>query len=162
MDPTYSGIGGSEMANIPRIVLTIMPAGEGMIRLQAGKRTTVGWKDEEGKYRDHAYFRRTDNPTRPAWIPISYEEGETRPDKLDGIGKQKITTAQIVEILKNGDRLKAFVINDFVHLGCGESTAERAIRRALQMGEIYEYFEPKKSKKPGSQPKWLTLTPPEE
>jgi hypothetical protein len=160
MDPTYSGIGGSEMANIPRIVLTIMPAGEGVIRLQAGKRTTVGWKDEQGKYRDHAYFRRTDNPTRPAWLPMSYEEGETRPEKSEGAGKKKITTAQIVDILKKGDRLKAAVMDDLTKTPCSDNTAKSAIKRALELEEIFEYSEKKKPAHGGSPRKWLTLTPP--
>ena len=162
MDPTYSGIGGSEMANIPRVVLTLMPARDGMIRLQAAKRTTLGWKDANDKYMDHAFFRRTDDPTRPAWIPVSYEEGETRSDISGCTGRQKITTSQIVDILKKGDRLKASVVNDFVRSGFGESTAARVIRNALQMGDIHEYPEPKKSKKSGSPRKWLTLTPPED
>lgn len=162
MDPTYSGIGGSEMANIPRIVLTMMPAGEGMIRLQAGKRTTVGWKDEEGKHRDHAYFRRTDNPTRPAWLPISYEEGETRPDKAASGGKKKITTVQIVDILKKGDRLKASMMDDLMALPCGQTTARDAIKHALALGEIFEYSDKKKPARGGDPRKWLTITPPDD
>jgi hypothetical protein len=162
MDPTYSGIGGSDAANIPRIVMTIMPAGKGMIRLQAGKRTTVGWKDDEGNYRDHAYFRRTDNPTRPAWLPISYEEGETRPDKSEGAGRKKITTAQIVDILKNGDRLKAAMMDDLMKTPCSDKTARDAIKHALELGEIFEYSEKKKPAHGGSPRKWLALAPPDD
>ena len=162
MDPTYSGIGGSEMANVPRIVLTIMPAGEGVIRLQAGKRTTVGWKDEQGKYRDHAYFRRTDNPTRPAWLPMSYEEGETRPEKAEGAGRKKASTSDIVDILKNGDRLKAAVRADLMAKPCSLQTARDAINHALELEEIFEYSEKKKPARGGSARKWLTLTPPQD
>jgi hypothetical protein len=162
MDPTYSGIGGSEMANIPRIVLTIMPAGEGVIRLQAGKRTTVGWKDEQGKYRDHAYFRRSDCPTRPAWLPMSYEEGDARAAKSEGAGKKKITTSDIVEILKNGDRLKAAVMGDLVAKPCGVTTAKDAIKRALALGEIFEYSEKKNPAHGGSPRKWLTISAPDD
>jgi hypothetical protein len=162
MDPTYSGIGGSEMANVPRIVLTIMPAGEGVIRLQAGKRTTVGWKDEQGKYRDHAYFRRTDNPTRPAWLPMSYEEGETRPEKAEGARRKKVSTADIVDILKNGDRLKAAVMDDLMATPCGHTTARDVIKHALQLEEIFEWSEKKKPAHGGSPRKWLTLTPPQD
>ena len=159
MDPTYSGIGGSEMANIPRLVLTIMPAGEGMIRLQAGKRTTVGWKDEEGKHRDHAYFRRTDNPTRPAWLPISYEEGDTRSKKSGS--RKKIVPANIVEILKNGDRLKIAVKQELLK-NCSEKTAREAINYALDLGVIFEYSEKKKPARGGSPRKWMTLSPPDD
>ena len=159
MDPTYSGIGGSEMANIPRIVLTIMPTSNGMIRLQAAKRTTVGWKDEQGKYKDYAYFRRTDDPTRPAWLPVSYEEGETKPPQSEGNAKAKCSTGRVIAILENGDRWKTAVIDELMKLPCGFSTADRAIKHALSMEDIFEYEDKEKPVKGGSRRKWLTLTP---
>ena len=159
MDPTYSGIGGSEMANIPRIVLTIMPTSNGMIRLQAAKRTTVGWKDEQGKYKDYAYFRRTDDPTRPAWLPVSYEEGESRPAQSEGNAKGKCTTGQIIAILEKGDTLKVAMVDHLMKLPCSISTAERAIKHALGMEDIFEYEDKEKPVKGGSRRKWLTLTP---
>jgi hypothetical protein len=162
IDPTYSGIGGSEMANIPRMILTLVPMADGMIRLQASKRTTLGWKNEDGKHEDHAFFRRTDDPTRPAWLPVSYEEGETRPEKSGGAGKKKITTAQIVDILKKGERLKAAVRADLMATPCSLQTAKDAIKHALELGEIFEYSEKKKPARGGSAPVWLTLTPPQD
>lgn len=75
MDPTYSGIGGGEVANVPRSIFTLQPTGvDGLRRLIVAKRKLADWKDAEGKYTDHAYFRRTDDPTRPAWLPVDHAE----------------------------------------------------------------------------------------
>jgi hypothetical protein len=161
MDPTYSGIGGSEMANIPRVVLTLMPVRDGIIRLQAAKRTTLGWKDANDKYMDHAFFRRTDDPTRPAWIPVSYEEGETNPAQASGTTRAKCRTEQVIATLRNGPRWKATVIDDLIKLPCSMTKAKDVIRHALLMEEIFEYEDKEKPARGGSRRKWLTLTPPQ-
>lgn len=162
MDPAYSGIGGGDVANIPRIVITMMPAGEGMVRLQASKRTTVGWKDEDGKHKTYAFFKRTDDPTRPAWLPVSYEEGETKPAQAEGKAKTKCSTGQVIAILQNGPRWKSAVIDDLMKLPCATSTAKAAIKHALEMEAIFQYDDKNKPTQGGSARKWLTLTPPQD
>ena len=77
MDFTYSGIGGGEVANVPRSILTLAPTRvKELMVLKASKRTTTGWRDGDGAFMDYAYFQRTDNPTRPAWIPVGHHPGE--------------------------------------------------------------------------------------
>lgn len=75
VDDTYSAIGGAEMANIPRSILTLRPtAAVGLSVLTVSKRKTTGWKDANNNAIDRYHVKRTGDPLRPAWLPVSGEE----------------------------------------------------------------------------------------
>jgi hypothetical protein len=75
IDDTYSAIGGSEMANIPRSILTLRPTdAEGLSVLTVSKRKTTGWKDSNNNDSSRYFIKRTSNPLRPAWLPVSSDE----------------------------------------------------------------------------------------
>ena len=136
MDFTYSGIGGGEVANIPRFILTLAPTKvKGLMAVHASKRTTTGWKDESGRYMDHAYFRRTDNPTRPAWLPVGYEEAEemlaSRAGASGGGRSPKATFEHLVEILAVGAMTRKALIESLRKAsGCGLTIAKNVISNA--------------------------------
>jgi hypothetical protein len=75
IDDTYSAIGGAELANIPRSILTLHPTdAEGLHVVTVSKRKTTGWKDSSGRDTNRYFVKRTDNPRRPAWLPVSSED----------------------------------------------------------------------------------------
>jgi hypothetical protein len=75
VDDTYSAIGGAEMANIPRAILTLRPTpAEALSVLTVSKRKTTGWKDGNDNAADRYHVKRTADPLRPAWLPVSGEE----------------------------------------------------------------------------------------
>lgn len=162
MDPTYSGIGGGDMANIPRSLLTIMPVQDGIIRLQASKRTTYGWTNESGEYMDHAYFKRTDNPKRPAWIPVTYEFAESL-QEMKKDKNRKGDVYDVLKILKNGDCLKSAVIENLMKKHqMSESTAKGRIKEAIAENIGVREYDGEKPERGGSAPKWLTCNEPNE
>lgn len=66
IDDTYSAIGGSEIANIPRSVLTLRPtASRELSVVTVSKRKTTGWKDSDGNFTDRFFVQRTDKPGAP-------------------------------------------------------------------------------------------------
>ncbi|MFY7928990.1 MAG: AAA family ATPase [Oligoflexus sp.] len=159
MDPTYSGIGGSEMANIPRTILTLMPVRDGIVQLQASKRTTYGWRDADDNYMDHAFFRRTNNPTRPAWLPVPYSEVEALVESSKD-SRRKGDMNDVLEILDRGDRLKSAVVEDIMRMRkCGESTAKARVKEALLADIGVREYDGEKPERGGSAPKWLTNQP---
>ena len=50
--------------------------GEGLWVIKASKRKTTGWRDDEGNYTDTFFVQQTDNPQRPAWLPVTHGEAE--------------------------------------------------------------------------------------
>jgi hypothetical protein len=160
MDFTYSGIGGGEVANIPRFILTLAPTkAKGLMAVHASKRTTTGWKDECGRYMAHAYFRRTDNPTRPAWLPVGYEEAEemiaARAGSFGGGRAKKATVDDLVEILSTGAmRLEPLIESLMKKCGCGRTIAKTVINNA-RLGAISKFTE--KDEKTGRNVIWLCL-----
>jgi hypothetical protein len=159
MDMTYSGIGGGDVANIPRIVFTLAPTdNEGLVCLHVAKRTTVGWKDEDGKHKTYAFFRRTDEPTRPAWLPVSYEEAERELSQKTSAPTRKCTADDVVAILRNGDGLKTVIIEELVRdKKCVKGTAENAIKEAMEHELVRLYDDDKPNPNGGSRKKWLTI-----
>jgi hypothetical protein len=107
MDFTYSGIGGGEVANVPRSILTLAPTkAKGLHALYVSKRPTTGWKDDDDKSTDHIFLKRTDNPARPAWLPVSHEDaeamiGEQSPAGDSGRSK-KASADHIVQAVRMG------------------------------------------------------------
>jgi len=75
LDDTYSAIGGAELANIPRSILTLHPTdAEGLHVVTVSKRKTTGWQDSGGRDTNRYFVKRTDNPRRPAWLPVSSDD----------------------------------------------------------------------------------------
>ena len=142
MDFTYSGIGGGEVANVPRSLLTLAPTKvKGLMVVHVSKRTTTGWRDESGAYMTHAFFKRTSNPTRPAWIPVGYEEAE----ELIGAGGMKgsgATVEHVFEELATGATRRDALIEHVMKKGqCRERTAITVIGLSKLSGRIREYKE---------------------
>lgn len=159
MDPTYSGIGGGDVANIPRSILTLMPVRDGIVRLQASKRTTYGWRDADDKYMDHAFFRRTTDPTRPAWLPVPYSEVEALVESSKD-SRRKGDVNDVLEILDRGDRLKSAVVEDIMRMRhCGERTARERVKEAILADIGVREYDGEKPARGGSAPKWLTIQP---
>jgi hypothetical protein len=108
IDPTYSGIGGGEVANAPRVIFTLMPTVvDGLWVLKVSKRQTTGWTDADGNFVDHLYFRRTENRSRPAWIPVPHEEAlelieESTPAKGSAGAPVKLTAEDVALALSSG------------------------------------------------------------
>jgi len=145
MDFTYSGIGGGEIANIPRSIFTLAPTKVNGLRvLHVSKRKTVGWKDDDGKFTDHAYFKRTEDPTRPAWLPVTHGEAAEMMDavNLSGSGRNKKATIEhIVEALATGAMTRQALIETVMrNCKCGISTAKTAISNA-QLGSVSTFTE---------------------
>lgn len=142
MDFTYSGIGGGEVANIPRFILTLAPTkAQGLMVLHASKRTTTGWRDDAGAYMAHAFFKRTSNPTRPAWLPVGYDEAE----ELIGAGGMKESGANVEHVfdeLATGATRRDALIERVMKKGqCGERTARKVIKNSLLSMRVREYSE---------------------
>jgi hypothetical protein len=85
LDDTYSAIGGAELANIPRSILTLHPTdAEGLHVVTVSKRKTTGWKDSDGRDTNRYFVKRTDNPRRPAWLPVSSDDAARFIDEAAG------------------------------------------------------------------------------
>jgi len=132
-DDVYSGIGGSEMANIPRSVLTLRPTkANGLFELKVGKRQTTGWKDGDDKFTPSYFVKRSDNPERPAWLPVDYDEaeeliGEAAPAK----GKRKADASDVVTALKTGAMKRPDLLAAVQSQArCGLSAAKDALKDA--------------------------------
>lgn len=163
-DDTYSGIGGAEVANIPRSVLTLRPtAAPGLSVLNVSKRQTTGWKDDEGNYCPRLFLQRTDNPERPAWLPIGTEQAgdmiaEAKPARNDkGGASRKVQPGDVAEIVRHKPTTQQDVIARLIGLrGCKERTAREAITEAMLVDvESFDERNPK-----GGKPiKWLRMKP---
>jgi hypothetical protein len=147
MDPTYSGIGGGEVANVPRSIFTLQPtAVDGLFRLFVAKRKLADWKDAEGKYTDHAYFRRTDDPTRPAWLPVDHAEAlELIGDavKPGGAGSgRKADAEDVFAALESGAMSRTGLLDHLCRVRkCSETVAKEALSSARRDEQIHEFRE---------------------
>lgn len=159
IDPTYSGTGGGEVANAPRAILTLMPTKAPAISvLRVSKRQTTGWKDGDDRFTDHAFFRRTDNPNRPAWLPVSHEEAAELMTDEEPSGKtRKATPQHVVELVKSGAMTRAAVVDSLRRdRKCSERPAKEAIAEARSLGMV-DHFEQKQPGKAGKPVVWLCL-----
>jgi len=164
IDDTYSAIGGGEIANIPRSVLTLKPTpSDGLFVVTVSKRQTTGWKDGDGKFTASYFVRRSGDPERPAWLPVDHEEaqdmiGACRPSRGAAAGSgRKATTEHVVEALSTG-AMQQVALVDWLRKNCqcSDRPAKDAIRDAALARRIVETFE--KNPRGGHAVKWLTLT----
>lgn len=162
-DDTYSAIGGGEMANIPRTVLTLRPtAAEGLSVVKVSKRQTTGWADAQERSTTSFFVKRSDDPTRPAWLPVDSDEAR----ELIGDGKQpgragkdngkKATSAHVVEALENGEMQRQALIKCIMQkCHCSDRPARDAITQAEREEIVSSFTKP--NPHGGSPLKWLCL-----
>jgi hypothetical protein len=164
-DDTYSGIGGAEIANIPRSILTMRPtAAKGLFVVNVSKRQTTGWKDDSGSYCAHYFVKRTDNPERPAWLPVGTDEaedmiaeGKPAQSKRQAGATKKVQHGDVVNIVRPRPVAQQDLIARLVALrGCSERTARDAIIEA-EVDEIESFDE--RNPKGGKAIKWLRMNP---
>jgi hypothetical protein len=144
-DDTYSGIGGAEIANIPRSILTLRPTpAQGISVVSVSKRQTTGWKDAEGNYSTKFFVQRTDNPERPAWIPVDHDLAEELigDSKQTGSGKQTgrkgspEKVAEIVAASRSEVARQDLIARTAALCECGNRTAQDAVKEAERVGMI--------------------------
>lgn len=162
IDDTYSGIGGGEIANIPRSILTLKPTpAEGLFVITVSKRQTTGWKDRDGKFVTSYFVRRSENPERPAWLPVAYDEAE----ELIRAGKsspgarkdsRKVMPSHVVDALKIGPTQRQALIDRLMkNCRCSDKPAKNAIREALLDKLIHLASEP--NPRGGNPIQWFSL-----
>ncbi len=158
IDPIYSGLGGAEPANVGRSILCLAPtSAPGLHVLHVGKRDTTGWVDADGEFAKKAYFKRSNQPKRPAWLPVPHAEAEEMISgaKAAGGAPRKCSPERIAEILreKGGRAWRADLLAWTIDVcGCSEATAKKALREARDAGMISEI-----SKKPEGKGQTRTL-----
>ncbi|MEO7099433.1 MAG: AAA family ATPase [Luteolibacter sp.] len=148
-DDTYSAIGGGEMANVPRSILTLRPtAADGLSVVKVSKRQTTGWKDEDDQFTSSFFVRRSNNPERPAWIPVAHDEAEEEiaagsPSARGKAGGKKATAEHVVEILKTGAMQRQQLIERMRKTcSCSDRPAKDAIKDAEDDELIASFTEP--------------------
>jgi hypothetical protein len=163
-DDTYSAIGGGEMANIPRSILTLRPTpADGLSVLRVAKRQTTGWKDDCGNFTASYFLRRTNDPTRPAWLPVGSDEAEELLSDSRGNGGavkggKKCTAADVVEAVKTGAMQRQALI-EWLRKKC--NCSERPAKDAINEAEFVEksvssYTEP--NPRGGNPIKWFCVS----
>jgi hypothetical protein len=149
-DDTYSAIGGAELANIPRAILTLRPTGaDGLSVLKVSKRQTTGWQDSDGKYVSHFFIRRTDDPTRPAWLPVDADEAQDEIDAGKPAGSAKGTkkatpdkVAGIVSASGSEVARQDLIARTAALCECAHRTAQDAVKAAEGLGLIQPIEKP--------------------
>jgi hypothetical protein len=150
MDLTYSGIGGGEIANIPRTIITLAPTKvKGLCMLHVSKRVFTGWRNGDDMFTDCFYIKRTDDPSRPAWLPVSHDDAEAiiPASKQGSAGngggnRKKLTARHVTDALATGDLARLALIENLVeNYSCSDRTARDAITSARLSGHITEYKE---------------------
>ncbi len=161
-DDTYSAIGGGEMANIPRSILTLRPTpADGLSVLRVAKRQTTGWKDDCGNFTASYFLRRTNDPTRPAWLPVGSDEAEELLDASKGTGGgaragKKATSADVVKAVETGAMERQALIKWIERVcTCSDKTAIAAINDAEAKCLVSSYTEP--NPKGGNRIKWFRI-----
>lgn len=147
MDLTYSGIGGGEVANVPRTILTLAPTKtKGLHCLHVSKRKTTGWQDADGRFTDRYYIQRTANPSRPAWLPVTHEEAQeiqsTTPSTRNNTPARKIEPKHVVQAITTGDMQRKALLEQLCREHrCSERSAASAYAEAKEQGLIDSYTE---------------------
>ena len=160
LDDTYSANGGGEMANAPRSVITLRPTPHPELSvLKVAKRKTTGWLDSSGARSDACFVKRSQNPHRPAWIPVNADEAA---GMLAGI-KSKIATAKrkcspqdVVNEVASAPLQQPNLIKHLeAKCQCSDKTAKAAIRDAIESGAVASYD---RANPNGGHPyKWICL-----
>lgn len=160
-DDTYSAIGGAELANIPRAILTLRPTGaDGLSVLKVSKRQTTGWKDARGSFTPCYFVKRTDNPERPAWLPVDSDEAadsiaDSKPQG-SGKGDRKATPAKVCEQLQTGAmQRQALIAAVMKSCNCSDRPARDAIRDAIADKLVVTFDE--RNPRGGNPIQWLCL-----
>ncbi|WP_367874017.1 AAA family ATPase [Luteolibacter sp. Populi] len=160
MDPVYSGTGGGEVANAPRALLVLMPTKVADLHvLRSAKRKTTGWKDDDDKFTDHAFFRRTDNPQRPAWLPVGHDEAA---DLIAGCSgpeqgkKRKAGPEAVVAAVASGAMERQALLEEIQRTcKCSDRPAKDALKEAREL-KVVETFE-KPNPRGGKAILWVCL-----
>jgi hypothetical protein len=162
-DDTYSAIGGAEIANVPRAILTLRPtAADGLCVLKVSKRQTTGWKDGAGAYVSTYFVKRSGNPERPAWIPVDNDEAAELmaacgQSGSTGKGSRKVTAANVIAAVETGAMQRQSLIDWLCRTchPCSSKTASTAILEAEAAGVIVSF--PEANPNGGKPIKWLCL-----
>lgn len=161
-DDTYSAIGGGEVANVPRTILTLRPtAADGLFVVKVSKRQTTGWKDADGNFTTSYFVKRSGNPERPAWIPVDSCEAQERmyagkPSGSAGKGGKKVTAGHVIEALETGPMQRQGLIDWLTkRRTCSGRTASDAILEAEKDEVILSFTETNPNG--GKAIKWLSL-----
>jgi len=161
-DDTYSGIGGGEVANVPRTILVLRPTkAEGLHVVNVCKRKTTGWRDEEGKHTSSFFVKQSSDPERPAWIPVSGTEAREMisgctPPGSAGTSRRKVTPGNVVEALQSGPMKRQDLIAVLrAKCVCSEKPAKDAIG-AAQFDDLISTYE-EKNPNGGNPIKWFQL-----
>ncbi len=161
-DDTYSAIGGAELANIPRAILTLRPTtADGLSVLKVSKRQTTGWKDSKGSFTPCYFVRRTDNPERPAWLPVDSDEAadmiaDSKPSGTAVRGAKKATPEAVVELLQSGAMHRIALIEAVkLKCHCTDKPAKDAITEAFDSGDIADFH--KKNPIGGHALRWFCI-----
>lgn len=161
-DDTYSGIGGGEVANIPRTILVLRPTtADGLSVVKVCKRKTTGWKDAEGNYTTSYFLKQSKDPERPAWLPVSHDEAreiisDSKTAASHGKSRGKVKPEDVVEALTGGPMRRQYLIACLMKkCGCSENPAKSAIDSA-DFEELISSFT-EKNPKGGHQIKWFRI-----
>ena len=148
IDPTYSGTGGGEVANAPRTILTLMPTKvPGLSVLRVSKRQTTGWKDDGDRFTDHVFLKRTDNPSRPAWIPVPHNEAadliDSEAPAASAPTKKKASGQAVADAVRNGAMERQALLETIRrNCRCSERPAKDALKEARENGLVQTFNRP--------------------
>jgi hypothetical protein len=156
----YAGIGGGEIANIPRAILVLRPtATDGLSVIKVGKRQTTGWKDQNDNFTSCYFVQRSGDPERPAWRPVPHDEAEAL--LLEGKSRgmaagKKVTACHVTEPLKAGAMKRQILIERMMEsVPCSDKPARTAIKDAVVAGLIVDFEE--RNPNGGKPVKWFCL-----
>lgn len=161
-DDTYSGIGGGEVANVPRTILVLRPTtAEGLAVVKVCKRKTTGWKDAEGNLTTSFFVMQSKDPERPAWIPVRSDQAreminDSKVNGGTGNNRRKVTAEDVVEALTGGPMRRQELI-EFLKKKC--NCTENPAKDAIGSAEFEELISSSTEKNPkGGHPiKWFRV-----
>jgi putative NIF3 family GTP cyclohydrolase 1 type 2 len=101
----------------------------------------------------------TDNPERPAWLPVDYDEAIEMIAAAKGggaKGRRKVTIDHVFDALKTGDMQRQALIQWLMRVcDCSDQPARKAIDLAALSGNISTYTEP--NPRGGKPLRWFAL-----
>jgi hypothetical protein len=161
-DDTYSGIGGGEVANVPRTILVLRPTtAEGLSVVKVCKRKTTGWIDADGNFTTSYFVKQSKDPERPAWIPVSHGEAQelvsgSKSKGGTGNNRRKVMTRDVVEALTGGPMNRQNLIASLRrNCDCSEKPAKDAIDSA-EFEELVSSFS-ERNPNGGKEIKWFRI-----
>lgn len=161
-DDTYSGIGGGEVANVPRTILVLRPTtADGLSVVKVCKRKTTGWRDADGNFTTSFFVKQSKDPERPAWIPVPFAEAQelvsgSKTTHGRGSNRRKVTPSHVVEALTGGPMNRQDLIECLkAKCDCTDSPVKNAIGDAEFDGLISSSTE--KNPNGGNPIKWFRI-----